>query len=262
MAKRALTKIFAVRPGYRDAEYRIGGSVGGSLGHTIFGALGGGSLGFLAGQLSDDKNVRVGSTIAGASIGALLGGARKGLYDAVQGTSYDYDKYKTPDKPGSKVIIGVSGGGGGPGGLMEKTLAKKYGGQNVAMFNWRDRSAIADFVNRLPEDVEIEAHGWSYGGSTLMEMVRKLKNRRFRKVYTYDPVSWTERTNDKPENVSSWVNVLPGDTDVFSGGNYIARVGGVWRKVKGAENIEMARRLGGVKINHSSFPQMLQAAIG
>lgn len=258
-------EYFQTNPEYTPRKYKPNLDPEASKRWGYYGLAGGGILGLILAMRSKSLLAKILFPLGLAAAGGALAYSGKSIYDGVQGTSYDYAKYKTPDKPGSKVIIGVSGGGGGPGGPMDKVMASRYGGQNVAMFNWRDREALENYINSLPEGAEIEAHGWSYGGSTLMNMIKKLKNRRFGKVYTYDPVSWTERIDDKPANIGSWTNVLPGETNPTVGANSIAFVGGRWGARSGAENITTprTRRIDlntALITNHADFEGMFDYA--
>lgn len=258
---KSLSNYFVVRPRYKDVDYVPNVDRRKLLRNALLGMLGGAGIGALLSYKSDSNLAKYGVPVSLGLAGALLAAGGSGIYDAVQGRSYDYNNYKVPKGSGKKVIIGVSGGGSAPGGVMDKTLSELYGGDRVAMFNWKDRDRLEKFVKSLPKDIEIEAHGWSYGGSTLANLVHKLKDRRFSKVFTYDPVSRLDITNKATDNVDKWVNVLPGDKSLFSGGNYIARIGGVWGDVLGAKNVTLPKVLNGKPTNHSSFGDMLEAAI-
>jgi hypothetical protein len=260
-----MSNTFQVNPEYTPAKYRPNVNVKDMNRYGVYGAIGGGLLGLILALRSKSMLAKILLPVGLAATGGAISYAGKGLYDGVQGTSYDYSKYKAPTKPGQKVVIGISGGGGGPGGQMDKVMNSSFGAGNVAMFNWRDRDALRDYINSLPEDTEIEAHGWSYGGSTLMNMIKELKNRRFKKVVTYDPVSWTDRIDDKLDNIGSWTNVLPGTQDAFNGANTIAVVGGRWGKRSGANNIltPKTRMYGGDEyfMNHADFEGMHDYAV-
>lgn len=185
---------------------------------------------------------------------AVLGGsgyAGSVIYDLLQGTPYDINKYKVPTKGGEHVVIGVSGAGDGPGGTVDRALRHKYGKGNYAMFRWSDRDKIKEYMSRLPKGTKVTMHAHSYGVAPAMDAIKGY-NGEVDTLYTGDGVSWTERVNDKPSNVKVWNNMLPSTIRPGVGANWVAHIGGRWGRRRGANNIE-AKPIDGHDVGHGNY---------
>lgn len=190
------------------------------------------------------------SGLAAGALGAT-GYSGSVVYDLLQGTPYDTDNYKVPDKAGAHVVIGVSGAGDGPGGTVDRALRKKYGRGNYAMFRWSDREKLREYMKRFPKGTKVTMHAHSYGVAPAMEAVKNYHG-NIDTLYTADPVSWTERIDDKPANVRVWNNMLPSTLAPGVGHNWVAHIGGRWGKRRGANNIE-ARPIDGHDVGHGNY---------
>lgn len=185
---------------------------------------------------------------------AVLGGsgyAGSVIYDLLQGTPYDTDKYKVPTKGGEHVVIGVSGAGDGPGGTVDRALRKKYGRGNYAMFRWNDRDKLKAYLRKLPENTKVTWHAHSYGVAPSFDAIKDY-GRPIEELYTGDPVSWTERVDDKPANVKVWNNTLPSTLDPRVGHNWVGQLGGMWGARRGANNIK-AKPIDGEQVGHGNY---------
>ena len=123
------------------------------------------------------------------------------------------------------------------------------------MFRWNDSDKYEKFLRSLPKGTKVTVHSHSYGVPTAM---RGIKNTGVPvdTLYTGDPVSWTERVDEKPANVKSWKNFLPSTLNPSVGYNWVAHLGGRWGSRAGAENIE-AVPVDGEEVGHGSYSKLL-----
>lgn len=160
-------------------------------------------------------------TLAGA-----LGFVGKSAYDVLQGTPFAPSQQRVPDA--GVAHVGVTGGGDGRGSYFHKNLVGRYGRSNLAMFRWSDKEALRKWLKDAAKAGKtIRAYGHSYGGAALMQAI-KHTGVPVETATTYDPVSWTDRVYDKPENVRTWTNYIPTPNKTPTVNDRIAWIGGNW----------------------------------
>jgi len=108
---------------------------------------------------------------------------------------------------------------------------------------WDDQKKVESFVNELRKcccGTMITIIGHSWGADTALDVVRNT-DAGFHQLITVDAVSrGKNKDREKPENVGIWSNVYqPNEVGPLLSDNGVARVGGHWGEIPGAdENVK------------------------
>lgn len=191
--------------------------------------------------------------------------ARANADEFYRGQEYDYSKYKAPKALGN-VVIAFAGATQGPGRGLDKYLAKRYGGQNYAIFRPADVGKAVKFARSLPEGTKIYVQGHSHGGAAAAQFAQS--GIPIERMITYDPVSGVGKPVQKYPNVKKWYNAVAGDYDYTKDSNVFTwlpkklgsdfadvfiRGAGKWGRIKGAVNVNVS------KASHSDVQKMYRA---
>ena len=164
-------------------------------------------------------------------------------------TSYPAETYGHYDKPGD-FVVAFGGAGSGVGSQHEEylrnALNKRYGEGNYALFAPTQVNQAAKFVQSLPKGSNVHLTGWSQGGGSTVELLKRMRDGKWPNVHSvhlYDAVS-----ND-PKNFPDLSDVPYADkithfmpsliVPYVWDSDGLATVGGHLTDIKGARNIRL-----------------------